>query len=164
MPVPNEIKDGGDAFLYLGAIKDTIPNPNVVTGSRRDLSRTFHAYLEVGYQSKHDSHARAYCLSKNLTPRRSDQSQVRVNKNAKSIDWLKTFYLERARTAVKMTIDHMCEKWSGQQTVNTPVFTAGNRVDVSEQSVVQPDNFQYETSYYYDGPEIYVTFHCYPAR
>jgi hypothetical protein len=58
----------------------------------------------------------------------------------------------------------MGQEWQAQPQGGAAVFTPGNRVDAFVQSVMQHDGYRHEISYWYDGQDIYVLFHCYSGH
>ncbi len=158
MPLPAAIN--GAAFHNIANVSLTFANP-FAHGSRQQLTRSFHVYLEMTMQSKHDDHQnaiRAYCNSKGLG--------VRIIQGASMVAYQggwQQFYAACARVAAEMSRDHMVARWTANGGVGkATVFTPGARVDCAAQRVRQRDNLHYETSYFYDSSIIYVAFHCYP--
>lgn len=158
MPIPKLISDTGKGYHHVGDYELKFKNPNQNTENRETLTRTFSAYLELQFQSKHDALIGGYCRSINIDPRRSDGSQIRHGSNAKAEDVLKGFYKEKGKIAADATLEQMIQTWK-----KGGHFKDGEQINAAIQRDVQSDDYQYEISYwYYSGGEIYVLFHCYP--
>jgi hypothetical protein len=124
-------------------------------------------------QSKHDGIIRGYCQNIHVESRRADGTQV-VHNFVTGPTALAGFYPGKGQVAVEVVAAQMEERWNAQtQGPRAPVFvrptpgalgSSRARVDASVQSQVQRDRYSYDISYWYDGPDIYVLFHCYPAR
>lgn len=162
MPVPKAITAMGKSAHFCGDFPLTFDNPNdPATGGRSRLTRNFHVYLELTMQAKHDALIRGYCQKIKVEGRREDGAQVRHAKGATAETALAGVYGEKAEIAATVVLAQMIEKWQ-KSVPGREVFTPGVRVDAAMQSETQSDGYGYEISYWYDGDDIYVLFHCYP--
>jgi len=170
MPPPHGITSMGASAQALGPIALAAGPPGARAGGNM---RTFHPYLELTMQSKHDAVIRGYCNQVAVVGRRADGTQCNHNFATAPLAFA-GYYNLRAQVAAEVVKTQMEGRWAGQaQGPRTPVFTRPTpgalgstraRVDASVQNTVQRDNHQYDISYWYDGPDIYVLFHCYPSR
>jgi hypothetical protein len=152
----------GTAAHHLGTEQRTFLNPRGGAGGRVSLTRTFHVYLELTMQAKHDAAIRGYCNSMRLQSRGISGTQVTTNWNSglAAVNW----YQQKGTIAIDAAREHMAARWREQLPTAAAVFRPGIRVDAAIQQMRQGDDFHYEVSYWYDGNETYVAFHCYPAR
>lgn len=170
MSVPAAITSLGKAAYDCGTFTIQFDNPNPGRESRRELARDFHVYLEVAMQAKHDAVMRGYCQQIGAQARRQDGTQVQHRPGETAESALRGFYTERAAVAAQAVKDQMVSRWEEAQPEGRPEFRSGERVDAAIQNQVQEDGFQYEISYWYEtrepaaSREVYVLFHCYPAR
>ena len=74
------------------------------------------------------------------------------------------FYRTRAETACALASAKMTSAWTANKNPNNTVFVRDTRTDCAVQGDVQDDDYQYEVSFYYAMTDVFVTFHCYPAR
>lgn len=166
MPVPFKITAmGRSAYPFLALPLRCGRGPNNM--------RNFHVFLELTMQAKHDGLIAGYCESIDVVARRGQDSQVEHDATT-GVGALTGFYVARAATAAAVVVEQMEARWNAQPEGRpTPVFTrlapgyAGSQaaqVDALVQHDVQPDGYQYEISYWYDGPDIYVLYHCAPER
>lgn len=164
MPIPATITSMGQAAHLCGTFPLTLPNPNPSRESRPELTRVFHVYLELAMQAKHDALLRAYCqrIGVQGRPRAGTQVEHRSTDTAGLVLAPGGFYTERAETAADVVRDQMVSRWSQPQRPGEPVFAPGTRTDAAVQAQVQDDDYRYEISYWYDAPDVYVLFHCYP--
>jgi hypothetical protein len=163
MPIPAEITGMNQAAKLVGTFPLQFNNPNPRTAGRAQLTRTFHVYLEVAMQAKHDALMRGYCQRIGVQGRPQAGSQITGHgTNADAVLGNGGFYEARAQTAADAVKTQMVARWGQQQQQGQQVFTPGQRVDAAIQSQVQNDNYRYEISYWYDGDDVYVLFHCYP--
>ena len=163
MAVPRAITDMGASAHDCGDFDLTFDNPKEdASAGRTQLTRSFHVYLELAMQAKHDQIISGYCRTVDVQPRKQDGAQVK-NSGANGAAALAGFYVTKAETAAEVAKDHMVKKWANQAQGAAPVFTPGVRVDAAVQNTVQSDDYSYEISYWYDGQDIYVLYHCYPA-
>ena len=170
MPTPHGITSMGASARALAAIALAAGPQGARAGGN---IRTFHPYLELTMQSKHDAVVRGYCQQVGVTHRPQKGSQCNHN-HATGDQAFAGYYNLRAQVAAEVVKAQMEGRWINQpQGARTPVFTrvtpgalgsTQSRVDASVQNTVQRDNHQYDISYWYDGPDIYVLFHCYPSR
>lgn len=163
MPVPRDITALGSSAHLCGTFVRQISNPNP-GGNRALLARTFHVYLELAMQAKHDQVIRGYCRQVGLNPRNDRGTEFKHGSLATGQQVLAVFYKARASVAAEAAEKHMVTKWKLPQAPGGSVFTKEARVDASVQMQRQSDGNQYEVSYWYDGTDIYVLFHCYPQR
>jgi len=162
MGVPSGISSLGKAAYFCGKHSIKFTNPKYSgSGGRQQLTRDFHGYLEVAMQAKHDSLMVGYCKSVQVAPRKQAGNQIQHGKNATATGVLNNFYPQKAVVAAEVVCDQMIKRWKNQSQTQ-PEFTPGVRIDASVQSIVQRDLYRYEISYWYDGQDIYVLFHCYP--
>lgn len=163
MPVPKAITDMGKSAYACGDFQLTFDNPNEsATHGRSRLTRNFHTYLELTMQAKHDELMRGYCRAIDVEGRRKQGAQVTYAQSTTAQAALAGFYRGKAAIAANVVLGQMAEKWRTQSTPGQEVFTTGVRVDAGVQSETQDDGYGYEISYWYDGQDIYVLFHCYP--
>jgi hypothetical protein len=165
MPVPQEIFNMHQAAHLCGQFPLQFPNPQGGAGARAQITRNFHVYLEIGMQSKHDALMRGYCNQIHVVSRREDGTQVKHAAGATAGTVLQAggFYAQKAGIAANIIKTQMAARWQQVQVPGQSVFTPGHRVDAGVQSQIQTDRYRYEISYWYDGQDIYVLFHCYPA-
>jgi hypothetical protein len=152
----------GASAYDCGVIQHQFANPNAAGGGRAQLTRSFHVYLELTMQSKHDRLIYGYCLAHQVEGRRQDGTQIPATAGATALARLGGFYVTRAQTAAAAAAAHMVGRWQAPQVQGRQVFRQGERVDAAVQAVQQADGYYYELSYWYDGTDIYVLFHCYP--
>jgi hypothetical protein len=166
MPVPQAIQAMNQSAYLCGTFQLQFANPQGGHGPRANPTRNFHVYLEIGMQSKHDELMRGHCQAIHVAARRQDGTQVRHAQGATAATVLAPagFYSQKARIAADVTKNQMVARWQQPQVAGQSVFTPGVRVDAGVQMKLQNDGFQYEISYWYDGNDIYVLFHCYPGR
>ncbi len=164
MPVPAAILGMGVSAHNCGNIQRVFANPRGGAGGRVNLTRTFHVYLELTMQAKHDQLIAGYCHTVGAVARRQDGTQVRHPPRTTAVAALAGFYVLKAGVAADVTVANMTGRWQRQAVGGAPVFTPGVRVDAGVQNQVQNDRYQYEISYWYDGDDIYVLYHCYPDR
>lgn len=164
MPVPDAIAN--DLTMKLVArITLQFNNPNPGNATRQQISRAFHAYLELGMQSKHDAVIRGYLQQQQLGQyvRKADGTQVNYAVAPTAEGAINAFYLPRATTAANIVKDRLIARWAQQQLPNTSVFTLGQQMIMAIQGQVQQDHYRYDISYFYDVRDVYLSFHCYPA-
>lgn len=175
MPVPRPIQEMHQAAHLCGNYALAFNNPNAQGGPRGQITRNFHVYLEVGPQSKHCALMRGYCQQIQVVGRPEQDSQIDHARGATAQTVLGPggFYHARGQTAAGLAKDKMVEMWRQPQLPGTAVFkdhTTGNggnryhRVDVGGQNIRRGDGYCYESSFWYEGNDIYVLFHCYPPR
>ena len=173
MAIPAAILIMGRSAHLCGSFPLQVNNPKpdppkVVNGvptpaPRTQLARNFHVYLELTMQAKHDANMRGYCNTVQVVGRPQAGEQIRDSGLSGTVA-LTGFYVVKSRMAAEVTRDQMIKRWKAQKPGAGPVFIPGVRVDASIQNEVQTDNYQYELSYWYDNQDIYVLYHCYPAR
>jgi hypothetical protein len=166
MPVPQAIQAMNQSAYLCGTFQLQFANPHGGQGIRAQMTRNFHVYLEIGMQSKHDELMRGHCQAIRVQARRQDGTQVPHSRGATAATVLAPggFYSQKARIAANVVKDLMIARWQQPQVAGQAAFTPGTRVDAGVQMKLQSDGFQYEISYWYDGNDIYVLFHCYPGR
>ena len=159
MAIPEEINN--KSFLLTTTESKTFEAPkSKQDGSKRQVTKTFKAYVELGYQSKHDEHVRAYCMAKGIEKRNKDGTQVpgydyNAAQGAKDIA---TFYKDRGETAIDVALADLKKEWGKDKT-----FADQEKKIMAVQAKTQDDGWKYDMSFYYCGNEIYVTYHTYPA-
>lgn len=166
MPVPDELKKStyrevGQYDLDIRvARKAPSPNsPNYNQPQRTTTSKTFHAYLELDYQAKHDKKIQAYCKEHDIGWRETDDDQVRRPKN--DPENIFAFYRDKGEIASEAVAEHMRQKWANN-TGNNTVFVRGQKNSQGFQRKTQSDGYGYDISFWYYSHEVYVAFHCYP--
>lgn len=164
MAIPQEILDMNEAAHLCGTFDHQFPNPNRDEGSRAVVKLRFHVYLEVVMQSKHDWVLRGYCQKIKAVCREEKGTQVPHPKDATVEDVLGEFYAQRASMAADVVENQMRDRWEKAQKQGDSVFPPGVQVNAAVQRHVQEDDYQYEISYWYEKPDVYVLFHCYPSR
>lgn len=166
MPVPVAISSMRQSANLNGRFPITFPTPKKAEDGRTQITRNFHVYLELTMQCKHDPLMIGYCHQINVIARAQDGTQVRHTPGSTAASVLAPggFYAQRALKAADVTKTIMVAKWGKPQLPGRPVFTPGKREDASVQMDIQSDGYQYEISYWYDGPDIYVLYHVYPSR
>lgn len=164
MPLPQKIQQLGQSAHKCGDFPRLFNNPaQQANAGRAQINRTFHVYLELCMQSKHDQLLSGYCKSLKLQPRKQQQTQI-IHHGATAASVLAGFYQQRAIVAADIARDEMIAKWRVGAAEGESVFTKGAQVDAAVQMDIQPDGYQYELSYWYDGPDVYVLYHCSPER
>ena len=158
MPVPAEIADG--PYKRVGTYQMAV-STNPANSSRPSVQKTFHAYLELYFQGKHDGKIRAYCASQSpkIECRTQDGTQVDRPKRDSADPFV--FYLDKGEVACENAAREMTTAWK-KNTTNNTVFVRGEKNILSVQGRAQRDGYGYDVSFWYDGTEIHVTFHCYP--
>jgi hypothetical protein len=162
VPVPKEIDDG--PYKHVGTYRISVRTANDAKSSRANVTKTFHAYLELYFQGKHDKKIITYCQSNKIECRTTDGTQVeRPKKDSSDIF---EFYREKGQIACENASREMTEAWVSEKKAktNNTVFVRGEKNVIAVQGVAQRDKYGYDVSFWYDGSEVYVTFHCYPKR
>lgn len=160
MPPPADLLAMGLSAHRAPPIQLTVANPHGV-GGRATLQRTFHVYLELTMQCKHDAALSGYCRRLGVVTRATAGTQVNHGTTAELA--LAGYYTTRARSADMVAWAAMTVRWNQPQVAMRPTFERGRRYDAAMQRVVQPDGHRHEVSYWYDGDEVYVLYHAYPA-
>jgi hypothetical protein len=163
MPVPADITAMGAAAHRFIPIQRQFANPQGGQGGRANLTRTFHPYLELAMQAKHDVLFQGYCKQIGVIPRPTHGTQVTHAKGSTAAGVLGAFYATKAGIAADLASSNMQTRWRAQAPGAPSVFTVGKRVDAAIQGIRQSDGYRYEISYWYDNNDIYVLFHCYPG-
>jgi hypothetical protein len=159
MPVPTEIADG--PYLLVGDYDITVgPAGAVARPGKQD--RSFHAYLELYFQGKHDGEVRSYCdrQTPKIARRDKDGTQVDYARG----ETMETFYRARGDTASRRVARLLTERWAAAPAGNHGTFVRDAKNIMSVQGEKQPDGHHYDMSFWYSGGDVYVAFHCYPPR
>jgi hypothetical protein len=167
MPVPDELKkttyrEVGQYDMDIRVTRAPFkPNsPNIDQPRRTTTGKTFHAYLELDYQSKHDKKIQAYCKEHDIGRRDTDGAQVQRPTTDDPQD-IFAFYVGKGEIASEAVAEHMRQKWANNRGNNT-VFVRGQKNSQGFQRQTQSDGYGYDISFWYYSHEIYVAFHCYP--
>ena len=157
MAVPAEITNG--PYLLVGTFPMAV-GPGGNANRAHLLNRTFHAYLELYFQGKHDVKVRTYCNSQRprIDTRGTDGTQVEYARR----QTFENFYEARAQTASDRVAAYITNRWANAAQGNNGTFVRGAKNIMAVQGERQPDGYGYDLSFWYSGSDIYVTFHCYP--
>jgi len=157
MGVPKELTEEGFAKVgeYKGTeVQDAVPFKMAKHAGKNLIDRTFFAYLETGMQSKHDVTFRGKKGS-----RKEDGSQV-VYKGKQTPN---EFYKARGLVACGRVKARLEEVFTENGGINNSIFIKGKKTILAVQKETQDDGYKYDINCYYEGKEVYVSFHCYPA-
>ena len=139
--VPAEIADG--PYYKVGEYQIDVKTANSKDSSRATVGKTFHAYLELYFQGKHDKQIIDYCAINKIECRKTDGSQVQ----RKGTDTTFGFYESKGRTACDNAGREMTKAWTKNNTNNT-VFVRGQKTVLAVQGVAQPDGYGYDAVSY----------------
>jgi hypothetical protein len=158
MGVPKALQ--GPGFAKCGEYTGTEVDNEIPSRSKKDLGRNltehkFIAYIETGYQSKHDPK-----LTKEGGEgyRKSKGTHVNYGKQTPN-----EFYRDRGLVACAVVRVFLEKKWKSKATNNT-AFLKDAKTVLSVQRIEQHDGYRYDITCYYGENEIYVSFHCYPPE
>lgn len=158
MPIPNVLTDV-TSYYPIGLQEQTFQNPNV-HGTRQNITRIFHPYLETYFQSKHDFVVRYYLMRNAWSYRNEAGNQIIHGQGVTFEQAIANFYINRAATAIQIVERQLVTGW-GTNRANVSVFPLGQHQYAAIQRILQPDGYRYELSYWYDGSDVYLSFHCY---